>query len=175
VIDITITIPIKPVPKGRAVPTTVKGRTFMRTPTRTHKFETQLALMAATKLPAKPFEGALRVDILAVVQRPKALLKVYKKTGKAKYPTRLMWCPKRPDADNYAKSVLDGLARHWHDDAQVTFLVVKKMYSELVGKPRIEIRIRTLEQAPVFATDERWIKVRELQRQIDELMEEIDG
>jgi hypothetical protein len=86
-----------------------------------------------------------------------------------------MWCPKRPDADNYAKSVLDGLARHWHDDAQVTFLVVKKMYSELVGKPRIEIRIRTLEQAPVFATDERWIKVRELQRQIDELMEEIDG
>lgn len=45
----------------------------------------------------------------------------------------------KPDVDNLAKGIKDGLSKViWHDDSQVTELFVRKLYSE---NPRAEVTI----------------------------------
>lgn len=45
------------------------------------------------------------------------------------------WCIKKPDADNYAKAVMDALTilRFWEDDCQVCDLSVRKQFARLPG------------------------------------------
>lgn len=59
-----------------------------------------------------------------------------------------LWCPVKPDLDNYVKAVYDSISDSgvvWKDDGQVVSSVAEKRYSR---NPRIEIEIKTL-------TDER--------------------
>ena len=75
--------------------------------------------------------GALEVHINAYFPIPKSLSEKKKKL--------LLYHTKKPDCDNIAKIILDGLnGLAFHDDNQVCSLHVIKQYSEY---PRVEINI----------------------------------
>lgn len=74
-----------------------------------------------------PFGGALDVDLVFRVARPKAAT-----------PKKRPFPSVKPDIDNFAKMVLDALnpaerlyfRGAWEDDAQVVELTVKKLYAD---------------------------------------------
>jgi len=68
--------------------------------------------------------GDLTLGLVITVQKPK--------TSKLTRP--------KPDADNYAKAVMDAMTKAgiWHDDSQVAFLAVKKQWG---GIGRIDIEV----------------------------------
>ena len=75
----------------------------------------------------------LRIEVFA--KRPK-------KFDWKKYPDGKIVCITRPDADNYAKIIMDALnGVAWKDDSQIYFLWVEKNYHEKMGSPRMEITI----------------------------------
>lgn len=74
------------------------------------------------------FDGAVYVRIDAYMKIPQRT--------KLKYPT------KKPDADNIAKIIMDGLNKAaWDDDKQVVKLVVNKFWS---NQPRVEVKIEEI-------------------------------
>lgn len=79
--------------------------------------------------------GILRVNITAIFEPPKS-------TSKKKY-AELIGTPynKKPDIDNIAKSILDGLnGVAYSDDNQVAELNVKKIYGDK-SKAIVEIEV----------------------------------
>lgn len=69
---------------------------------------------------AKPVEGAIGIEILFRVRRPK--------TVKRDYPTVA------PDLDKYIRGVLDALTGiAYQDDAQVIDIKAEKVYSDIAG------------------------------------------
>jgi Holliday junction resolvase RusA-like endonuclease len=67
--------------------------------------------------PRPPYEGPLQIQIVVRIMKPKS------KPKKVIYPTGI------PDADNYAKLLLDALnGVVWRDDSQVVRLFVEKAY-----------------------------------------------
>ena len=142
-IDIRFTIPGPPVAKGRPKVYSRKkknGQTFTRatTPKKTETYEAIVASAAAHAFEDVPYTVAhpVRVELLIVLQRPKRL-------KRRKDPDGLMPAPVRPDADNVAKAVLDGMEHGgaWTNDCVVTDLHVRKCYSERTGKARVEVRV----------------------------------
>ena len=78
----------------------------------------------------------LEVIITAYFPIPKSI----KKADKLLYETGYVPYDHKPDADNIAKSVLDGLNNvAWTDDKQVVSLKVRKFYAK---EPRINIKIQ---------------------------------
>ena len=67
--------------------------------------------------PRPPLENPLQVQVTIRIQKPKSKGKKH------------CWPTSRPDADNYAKLVLDALnGVLWRDDSQVVRLFVEKAY-----------------------------------------------
>lgn len=99
-------------------------------------YQATVALLAQQYRPPVPLSGALRVDFVFVMSRPKCL-------SRAKDPDGLIPCPKRPDRDNIQKGTQDGLSRcgFWSDDAQIFDGRSTKYYAERGGSPRIEVTI----------------------------------
>lgn len=124
------TVPAAPRGKGR--PRVTRGGRHSYTPDATAAFESVVALAAAGAMGSR-WEGPVFVTIWAVFPRPKRLRRKADPAGLVKHPVK-------PDADNVAKAVLDGLAA-WFDDAQVTDLTVRKRYAELDGAPRVEVEV----------------------------------
>ena len=94
------------------------------------------------KFKAKKIEKhvPIKVEILFHIQPPKSLAKVKKHQEALDMGT--IPCVKKPDTDNYIKSVLDALNGHaWVDDGQITELKAAKYYSL---QPRVTIRIEEL-------------------------------
>ena len=112
-----ITIPGRPVPKGRPR-IGVRGRTaYVYTPPATVEYE-KLVGWIAKSLGCRPLEGPVSVS-----------LNVYAR-GKL-------------DADNIAKSILDGLnGIAYEDDDQVVELLVRKHKVKRKEEERVEIEIR---------------------------------
>jgi Holliday junction resolvase RusA-like endonuclease len=133
VIDASFEIPLPPRGKDRPR-VTRSGHAY--TPAATRKWESALALMAQDKLPIEVIDEPVRVDVLAVVPRPKRLLR-------RSDPDGLIWAPVKPDADNVLKSTLDALKAFWRDDALVVDTRILKAYAERAGRPRMVIRIRS--------------------------------
>ena len=53
---------------------------------------------------------------------------------------------KRPDADNVAKSIKDGLTGvFYHDDSQISELIIRKRIAAQGEAPRIEVSLYTLD------------------------------
>ena len=74
------------------------------------------------------------LSIVCLLPRPKSAKKF------ARYPIT------RPDLDNFAKAIMDGLNGFaWKDDAQVVELQITKRYA--VTEPRIFINIAPMEAA----------------------------
>lgn len=115
----------KPVGKGR--PRFYNGHAV--TPENTRLYEEEVGIMARIATREK-LAGALKVNIKAYFKAPK------KACGK--------YATKRPDADNIAKSILDGMnGICYDDDAQVTVLSVSKFYT--TGEQKTVVEIEPLE------------------------------
>lgn len=120
-------IPGTPIAKGR--PRFARVGKFVRTytPDVTLNFENLVKASAAIAMADRaPLQGALEVVILAGFPIPKS----WSKRKRAEAESLGVPHTVKPDADNLAKSVLDGMAGvAFESDAQVAKLTVSKLYS----------------------------------------------
>jgi len=140
-VDCLFEVPMPPRGKGRPRYTVVNGSARVFTPKETRSWESQVAIAGLPSRPKEVIEGPVRVDILAVLPRPKRLLRKMDPDG-------LIWCCSKPDSDNIRKSVLDALKTWWRDDSQVVDGRTIKVYAERTGHPRCMVRIRTWDIDP---------------------------
>lgn len=79
----------------------------------------------------------IKVNLAFYIAPPKAIESVKKHQTCLEKET--IPVPKKPDADNFIKSVLDALNGYaWQDDGQITDITAVKRYSK---NPRVEIEI----------------------------------
>ena len=117
---------IKGEPKGKGRPRFTKtGRVY--TPTETMQYESLVILNYRSVAKGYKFTSPVRVTIKVFHAPPKSKSKKVKEdmlNGRI-LPT------KKPDLDNIAKIILDGLNKvAWDDDTQVVEMMIVKRYSE---------------------------------------------
>lgn len=132
----------EPVAKGR--PKFVSRGSYARayTPKKTIEYETKVAEAFKAKHPnEQPIPKDEPLDVRIIVY--KAVPKNWSKKKKEAVENGFIYPTNKPDLDNYAKSILDGLnGIAYEDDAQVTRLSVEKFYTS--GEPLVEVYIRSL-------------------------------
>jgi Holliday junction resolvase RusA-like endonuclease len=117
--SVTFTIPGKPFAKQRPR-ATKEGRVY--TPKETASFEAKVGQIAAQHFP-QPLDGPVSVFIWATFQPPQSWSQKKTREHIGRPHTQ------RPDLDNCAKAILDGLNRiAWADDGQVSELHVRKIW-----------------------------------------------
>jgi len=121
---------VEPYPKGRPKIATVGKHAIAYTPKKTRLAEADIKAAIRNKIAkAKRFGPgeALVLWVTFYVVRPKSAAK------KVKYPV------KRPDLDNYLKTLLDALDKFaFPDDAQIVNIHAKKAFAAAGTPPRIE-------------------------------------
>jgi len=134
--SITIHLDINPIPKGRPKFSKVGGFVRTYTPKKTSDYETQVREAAKQAMTREPLETPLATFLYFRLPIPKS------------YPKkRIQACLngserpiKKPDLDNLAKSVLDGLnGVVYLDDSQLVSLHITKVYDH---NPGVDIMIR---------------------------------
>lgn len=133
----TIVVPGQPVAKGRPRFAPSTGRAY--TPERTVRYESLVALVARGVLDRIHEDAVVEVEILAVFERPKRLLRARDPDGLVPHITKI-------DLDNVCKAGIDGLSAHLRDQ-QVQRLSASKWYAERGGQPRTEITVRIVPHA----------------------------
>jgi Holliday junction resolvase RusA-like endonuclease len=128
---------IKGEPRGKGRPRfTRTGRVY--TPSETTNYESLVALSYRSKAKGYKFASPVRVTVKAYHKPPKKSKKVVE--------DMLNWRilpTKKPDVDNIAKIVLDGLnGVAWEDDTQVVDLMVVKRYEE---EPFVQVIIEEID------------------------------
>lgn len=136
----TIAFTVPGLPRGKARPRLGYKRIY--TPATTVRYEQTVALMARQALAGRPLlQGALQVQLEIRLPVPASWPRQRRTdalTGRS-YPTG------KPDIDNVAKALLDGLNRVlWHDDAQVVTLQASKCYA---AEPGVRVTVRSLDGA----------------------------
>lgn len=129
-------VPGQPVGKGRPRATVRAGRARLYTPAKTEKYEARVALFAQQAMAGRPvMAGPVALSVTALFPIPPSWPK--KRQAAARAGTEQH--TKRPDADNCAKAILDGLnGVVWKDDSQVVTLSIEKRYAEV---PRVEVLV----------------------------------
>lgn len=124
---IRFTVPGQPQGKGRPRFSTFGGRARAFTPTKTVAYEGLIALAAQDAMAGTPpFEGPVKVTAFATFAIPASWSK--KRKAEAR------WHTGKPDADNIAKAIGDGLnGIAWRDDSQIAQCTVVKSYGEVPG------------------------------------------
>ncbi len=111
------------------------GRTRIYDPAKSKDYKQFVRLMSSQHKPEKPYEGDIELFITVYKQIPKSMPKwqqALAREGKLRPLTK-------PDVDNYAKGIKDGMTGIiWRDDNQVTRLTIEKQYSD---SPRAEVRV----------------------------------
>jgi Holliday junction resolvase RusA-like endonuclease len=143
------TVPGPPHGKGRPRFVARGGRVRTYTDEATAAYEDRVALHARTAMGlARPLEGPVRVEIVAYRARPKAPGPSHEcRAGVVgERLARRVPCTAKPDADNVAKSVLDGcsLAGLWRDDCQVADLRVLTVWCADGELPRTDVAVEVL-------------------------------
>lgn len=123
-------------PKGKGRPRfTRNGRVY--TPTETIQYERLVSLSYLNKAKGYKFTSPVRVSVKAFHKPPKKSKKVVE--------DMLNWRilpTKKPDVDNIAKIILDGLnGVAWDDDTQVVDLIVCKRYEK---EPFVQVIIEEI-------------------------------
>ena len=134
---ITIRLDGKPVAKGRPrIGMSGGGRPMAFTPAHTRKYEAILRLAAQDAMCGMdPLTGPVGVKIMADLPVPKS----YSQRKRAKCLSGEIHPTKRPDLDNYAKTVFDALNEIvFADDNQITTFRCDKRYS---NKPGLTIEV----------------------------------
>jgi Holliday junction resolvase RusA-like endonuclease len=103
------------------------------------RWRADLVRQASVHRPARPLEGRVRIDWLALLPRPQRL-------NRRKDPPGPIWADTGPDRDNLDKAILDALeADGWFgNDKQVATGTIGKAYHSKGGVPGAWIRIREL-------------------------------
>ena len=117
-----------PVPKGRGRIMSSGNKRWNVTPAKTRLYEAAVRETAQTAMYSwpVPFEGPLYVKLTFWLPRPKSVTR--------------MWPFVKPDLDNLAKAVLDGLnGVVFHDDAQVCCMDLAKHYADEHVGVQVEI------------------------------------
>ena len=113
-------------PIGKARHRTGRGITYTPKKTKDYEFLVQQCWSLATR-GVWDKEGPFKIFILAEFSIPKSKSKSWKEKAK----NGEIFVTKKPDCDNIAKIVLDGLNESaFNDDAQIVELQVKKIYTE---------------------------------------------
>lgn len=122
--------------KGKARPRVNTYTGIAYTPTPTKDYENLIKQYFKIKYPRyEPFEGRVKIKIIAYIEIPKNMTKKDKELVQAGAlsPT------KKPDIDNIVKIVLDALNKMaFKDDNQITKLEVEKIYAE---EEKIVVRV----------------------------------
>lgn len=129
---------IKGEPKGKGRPRFTKtGRVY--TPSETSRYEELVRLSYLNMAKGYKFTSPVRVTIKAFCKPPKGKSK---KVVEDMLNGRIL-PTKKPDADNVAKIILDGLNKvAWDDDTQVVDMMVTKRYSE---EPMVAVIIEAID------------------------------
>lgn len=134
--SLTFHVDLNPVPKGRPRFSKVGGFVRSYTPKKTTDYETQVKTQAQAVMTREPLETPLAVYLYFRLPIPKSYTKKRSEAclSGSERPT------KKPDIDNLAKSVLDGLnGVIWCDDSQIVSLHLTKVYAR---NPGIDLLIR---------------------------------
>jgi len=135
---IEFTVLGEPKAQGRPRAGIQNGKIRMRDPLESRNFKQYVRLVASQHAPSQLLEGPLFLEVKVY----KPLLKKFSKKKQAEAEQGLIRPMTKPDVDNYAKGILDGLNNViWKDDNQIVDLHVSKWYSE---KPRIEVCVKEL-------------------------------
>lgn len=117
---------------GKRILRTRDGRLFIgkTADSKAQQTENELISLFSPFAPKKPLEGPVKLEIKWVYP--------YRKSEPKKNRGFMVWCDKRPDADNILKFVCDVMTRcgFWLDDGQVADLRFVKVWDE---EPRIEV------------------------------------
>lgn len=129
--EVRFVVPGEPQGKGRPRAVRVGHGVRMYTPAKTEAYEDLVALQGRKAMAGRdPLQGPLALDLVAVVSVPTS----WTKKRRAAALAGMEWPAKKPDADNVAKTIADGLnGIVYSDDAQVVDLRVVKRYGELAG------------------------------------------
>lgn len=137
---IRFTAKVTPHGKQRARTVTLpNGRRTSYTPKDTVQFENTIAWAFKSAARGARFgeKEPLKVTAIFFMPIPKSLSKRQQERLNGE------WHTSKPDADNVQKSVQDALNNlAYHDDGQIAWLDVKKIYSDC---PRVEVMIERLE------------------------------
>lgn len=131
------TIPGDPRGKGRPRFDSRSRRAY--TDSKTRAYERWVAARAVGAMAAlgtwAELEGPVELEVVAVKARPVAL---------GSGPRQL--APVKPDANNIASAILDGLTKAgaWRDDAQVCRLEAWTYYAASGEAPAVEVVVRSL-------------------------------
>lgn len=138
--SVSFTVPGKPHAKARPWATSVNGRAHVYTPKSTVTYEATVRSAALTaQAGAAPLEGAVTIEARIRLAPPKS-------TSRTKVAAMLAGTvkpTKRPDLDNFLKAVVDGCnGILFRDDAQVTKIIVEKIYASEQG---VDVCVRAAE------------------------------
>lgn len=130
-----IIVPGQPQGKGRA--RFGNGRTY--TPAKTVAYEGLIALAGQDAMQGRDMiEGPVYLTVTATFDVPKSRAKQIAATMTG----GIAWHTSKPDSDNIAKAVGDGLnGIVWKDDSQLSMVKCLKIYGE---KPHLEILVEPL-------------------------------
>jgi len=141
---VTLTLRWHGVVKGqpRARATRAGGFVRMYTPDTADAMKAGLVAEAISQMAAsgwrRDYDGPVAVTITAIMARPKAHFLRGKLRENA--PKRHA---QKPDIDNIEKAVLDALtkARVWHDDAQVDWVLKRRMWGWEGEQPSLLVEV----------------------------------
>jgi len=145
-VRIAFTIPGKPVAQGRPRFYRQGKHVVATDPKASRVYKADIAYLAQkARLAAgieELFEGPLGLEVHACFPCPQS-------RWRKRTPRPEEHHAKRPDADNLAKSVKDGLSGVlYHDDAQIAELIVRKRIAAQGDPPRVEVLLYTLDPLP---------------------------
>ena len=135
----TLLIPIEPVAWQRPKTRVVKGWVHHYSPQKTKDYESLIADAYKTTPNYRYFgeNEPLKVSMIFCMPVPKSYPKKRQKLIKDGYEQHI----KKPDIDNLAKAVLDGLnGVAWADDSQIVQLNVRKEYA--TTEPHVWVSIQ---------------------------------
>jgi Holliday junction resolvase RusA-like endonuclease len=144
---IRLAVPDNPVPKARQRITAIGGHARSYTPKDSKDLVHKAKIRNAAKCWYKdePYEGAVMVDIIFWMQRPKSHYRTGKFAGQIKDSMQMAYHTSKPDRDNLDKLVLDSLSGIIiKDDAQVVGGKIWKEYAD--HRPETIITITFLEE-----------------------------
>ncbi len=134
---VSFVINTAPIPKGRPRFSRhhATKNVVAYTPKRTKDYEAQVYEAAKPHF-HEPITEPSHIYIEAIFPRPKRLMA-------KRHPDGLIPHDKRPDLDNLAKAVMDGIGPLLSDDAIITKMTASKYYAERGGEARTLVTIIT--------------------------------